>query len=234
MSSRRPDPTRQQELRPAAGGLRQGRRGQRRRAGQSDRAQHSQGHVRVPAAAGAGDEAAVLAPEALLRRAPAVSRPQPRLRVPGAGRTGAAGDDSRRSAITWACSNSRVDLHRLVPVPRHAQRLPAAPRHHRGEILRGRLLLFLRCPDGAAAHRHVQRHVLQRRRACAVSSTDRKLPSSPQGAFHEHLLPAAPRACDRPPARLRSAAWPPIARLRPRAPRSTSCRRRTAPRSKDR
>ena len=39
----------------------------------------------------AGHEAAVLAAEALLRRAPAVPHPQPRLRIPGAGHHGRAG-----------------------------------------------------------------------------------------------------------------------------------------------
>ena len=75
---------REQELRQAARVLQAHRRGSRPRARRSGGAQHSARHVRVPAAAGAGHEADVLAAEALLRRAPAVPGPQPRLRVPGA------------------------------------------------------------------------------------------------------------------------------------------------------
>ena len=49
----------------------------------------------------------VLAPEALLRGAPAVPGPQPRLRVPGAGHRRSAQADSRCRRCIWACSNLR-------------------------------------------------------------------------------------------------------------------------------
>ena len=44
---------------------------------------------------------------------------------------GSAGTDPRRGRSPGPARIRRVDLHDLVPVPRHAQRLPAAPRHHR-------------------------------------------------------------------------------------------------------
>ena len=216
-------------------GLRQGRRGRRRRAGQGDRAQHPQGHVRVPAAAGAGDEAAVLAPEALLRRAPAVPHPQPRLRVPGAGRTGlleaipVVGDHlgllefASWIYIAWYLYRGMRNVYQ------QRRGITVAKYFAVG------FFYFCAALTRAAAHGHLQRHDgLERRRACAVSSlTVSCHPHTKEPSMNTSFLPRLALATALLLASA-SAAVAPIARLRPRAPRSTSCRRRTAPRSRAR